>query len=139
MQGVIEGQRIRLSGQGSPGRGLGTNGDLYLEITFEPHHLYRADGRDIYLDLPVTPWEAGLGGRITVPTLGGKVDLKIPSGAQSGQKLRLRGKGLPGKPSGDLYVVLKIVTPKPKTASDRELYERMASEMPMNPRADMGV
>jgi curved DNA-binding protein len=138
-KGVIEGQRIRLSGQGSPGRGRGTSGDLYLEIIFEPHHLYRADGRDIYLDLPVTPWEAGLGGRITVPTLGGKVDLKIPSGAQSGQKLRLRGKGLPGKPSGDLYVVLKIVTPKPKTASDRELYEKMAREMPMNPRTDMGV
>lgn len=138
-KGVIEGQRIRLGGQGSPGMGGGPSGDLYLEITFEAHRLYHADGRDIYLDLPVTPWEAGLGTRITVPTLGGKVDVKIPSGAQSGQKLRLRGKGLPGTPPGDQYVVLKIVTPKPNTASQRELYERMAKEMPMNPRAAMGI
>ncbi|MEN8133459.1 MAG: DnaJ C-terminal domain-containing protein, partial [Pseudomonadota bacterium] len=85
------------------------------------------------------PWEAGLGESVTVPTLSGRVDLKIPSGAQSGQKLRLRGKGLPGKTPGDQYIVLKIVTPKPRTAADRELYERMAKEMPMNPRAAMGM
>jgi curved DNA-binding protein len=136
---VIEGQRIRLGGQGSPGVGGGPNGDLYLEIVFAPHRLFRADGRDIYLDLPITPWEAGLGSRITVPTLDGKVDVKVPAGAQSGQKLRLKGKGLPGNPPGDQYVVLKIVTPKPNSASDRELYERMAKEMPMNPRAAMGT
>lgn len=138
-KGVVEGQRIRLAGQGAPGRMGGAKGDLYLEISFQPHQLFRSDQRDIYLDLPITPWEAGLGESVTVPTLSGKVDLKIPSGAQSGQKLRLRGKGLPGKTAGDQYIVLKIVTPKPRTAADRELYQKMAKEMPMNPRAAMGI
>jgi len=138
-RGVIEGQQIRLSGQGSPGRGGGTRGDLYLEIAFEPHRLFSADGRDIILDLPITPWEAALGSNITVPTLGGKIDVKIRPGAQSGQKLRIKGRGLPGRTPGDQYITLKIVTPQARNAADREFYERMALKMPMNPRATMGV
>ena len=138
-KGVVEGQRIRLASQGAPGMGGGPTGDLYLEIAFQPHRLFRVDGRDIFLDLPITPWEAALGGTVTVPTLGGKVDLKIPPGSQSGQKLRLKGKGLPGKTPGDQYVMLKIVTPKPLTDADRALYEKMSQTMPMNPRAEIGV
>ena len=90
-KGIVEGKKIRLSGQGSPGTG-GRNGDLYLEIAFREHALFRAEGKDILLDLPITPWEAALGHTVTVPTLGGNVDLKVPPGAQSGQKLRLKGR-----------------------------------------------
>jgi curved DNA-binding protein len=138
-KGVIEGQRIRLPGQGALGMGGGRKGDLYLEIAFEPHRLFRPDKRDIYLDLPVTPWEAALGRTVTVPTLGGKVDLKIPVGSQTGQRLRLKGKGLPGKAPGDQYVVLKIMTPRPRSGADRALYEKMAQQMSFNPRAELGV
>jgi curved DNA-binding protein len=138
-KGVIEGQRIRLPGQGAPGMGGGPKGDLYLEIAFEPHRLFRPDQRDIYLDLPVTSWEAALGRTVTVPTLGGKVDLRIPAGSQTGQRLRLKGKGLPGKVPGDQYVVLKIMTPRPRSEADRALYEKMAQQMPFNPRAELGV
>lgn len=138
-KGVMDGQRIRLAGQGAPGIGGGRSGDLYLEIAFQPHHLFRVEKRDVYIELPITPWEAGLGRAVTVPTLAGNVELKIPPGSQSGQKLRLRSRGLPGKPPGDQFMVLKIVTPKPKTDADRAIYEKMAREMPMNPRVDMGV
>jgi curved DNA-binding protein len=137
--GVTQGKQIRLSGQGSPGMGGGGNGDLFLEVEFEPHRFFAAEGTDIYLDLPIAPWEAALGGQIAVPTLGGKVDLKIPAGARSGQRMRLKGRGLPGSPAGNQYVVLQIVTPKPDTDAQRELYERMAEEMPFNPRSALGV
>lgn len=113
--GIIQGQKIRLSGQGSVGMGGGPNGDLYLEIEFQPHRFYRAEGRDIYMTLPITPWEAALGSTMAVPTLGGKVEMKIQAGSQSGQKLRLKGRGFPGKPPGDHYIVLQIVTPKANT------------------------
>src|SRR5690625_1451085 len=138
-KGVTEGQRIRLAGQGSPGLGGGPAGDLYLEINFRPHPHFHADKRDIFLDLPITPWEAALGQTVTVPTLGGSVELRIPAGSQSGRKLRLKGRGLPGEPQGDQYVVLKMVTPAATTEAEREFYERMAQELPMNPRADLGV
>ncbi|HHB13139.1 MAG TPA: J domain-containing protein [Chromatiales bacterium] len=138
-KGITEGQRIRLAGQGGPGMGGGPAGDLYLEVKFRPHPVYRVDRRDLYLDLPITPWEAALGASVPVPTPGGVVEVKIPPGSQSGQKLRLKGKGLPGRQPGDLYAVLKIVTPEPKTDADRELYQRMARQMPMNPRAALGV
>lgn len=137
--GVTEGQQIRLSGQGGPGAGGGPQGDLFLEVEFEPHRHFTADGRDIYLSLPLTPWEAALGARVKVPTLGGHVDLTIPAGARSGQKLRLKGRGLPGKPAGDQYVVIQIVAPKPQNDRQRELYERMAQDMAFNPRAHLGV
>lgn len=89
-KGIRAGQHIRLSGQGSPGAGEGKAGDLYLEIEFRPHPLYRVDGRDLYLELPVSPWEAALGATVKVPTLGGIVELKIPEGSVSGRKMRLR-------------------------------------------------
>jgi curved DNA-binding protein len=136
-KGVKEGQRIRLAGQGGPGTRGGPGGDLYLEIHFKPHKLFRVEGSDIYLDLPVTPWEAALGQTVTVPTLAGKVDLKLPPNSQSGQKLRLKGRGLPGDPHGDQYAVLRIVTPEAKTAEAKNLYRKMEEIMPMNPRAHL--
>ncbi len=136
-RGVTEGQRIRLSGQGGPGIGGGANGDLYLEVEFEPHPLYRVEGRDIYIDLPVAPWEAALGATIKAPTPGGAVDLKIPPGSQTGRKLRLKGRGLPGTPPGDEYVVLRIVTPPADTEEARKLYREMADKFDFDPRAQM--
>lgn len=134
--GVKPGQQIRLSGQGSPGMGGGPQGDLYLEMNFEKHRLFDLDGNDIYLTLPLTPWEAALGTKITVPTLDGKVDLKIPENSQAGQKMRLKGKGISG---GDEYVILKIVIPPATTPAAKELYEKMAKEMPFNPRVNLGI
>jgi curved DNA-binding protein len=138
-KGVTEGQRIRLSGQGGPGIGGGPNGDLYLEVSFEPHPIFHAQKRDIHVNLPVAPWEAALGATVPVPTLGGKVELRVPPGSQTGTKLRLRGRGLPGSPAGDQYVVLEIVVPKAQTPAARELYEKMEREMAFNPRAQLGV
>ena len=138
-KGVKAGQRIRLAGQGAPGFGDGKSGDLYLEIEFNKHRYFHAQGHNILLDLPVTPWEAALGGNISVPTLGGKVELKIPAGSQTGSKLRLKGRGLPGAVAGDQYVVLKIVTPSAQTEAAKAIYEQMAKTMPFNPRAKMGV
>jgi curved DNA-binding protein len=138
-KGVTEGQRIRLTGQGSPGTAGGSTGDLYLEVGFEPHAFFSAEGRDILLDLPVTPWEVALGATVQVPTLGGPVDLKIPAGSQSGNKLRLRKRGLPGNPAGDQIVTLRLETPIADTDEKRALYERMREELPMNPRSKLGV
>ncbi len=138
-RGMKSGQQIRLTGQGAPGMGGGGAGDLYLEIDFQPHPLYRADGRDIYLELPVTPWEAALGAGISVPTLGGRVDLKIPAGSQSGRRLRLKGRGLPGTPPGDQYVLLRIETPPADDETAREFYRRMAEAMPFDPRKPRGI
>ena len=137
--GVRDGQQIRLSGQGQPGPGGGPAGDLYLEVHLRPHRLFELDGRDVYLDLPVAPWEAALGERVQVPTLGGAVSMNIPAGAQSGQKLRLKGRGLPGSHPGDQYVIIQIRVPRPENDSQAELYRRMAREMPFNPRQSLGV
>lgn len=137
--GVKEGQQIRLAGQGAPGMGDAGAGDLYLEILFAPHPIYQADGRDIYVNFPIAPWEAALGAKVAVPTLGGKVEMSIPAGARSGQKLRLKGRGLPGEPPGDQYLILQIQTPKAATAAQREAYEKLAREAPFNPRAHLGV
>ena len=135
--GVTEGQQIRLSGQGGPGVGQGGSGDLYLEIALRPHPLFRAEGRDIHLELPVAPWEAALGASVEVPTLGGEVETRIPAGARSGQQLRLKGRGLPGSPPGDQYLHLRVVVPQPRTDADRELYERMREQMDFDPRAGL--
>ena len=135
--GVNEGQQIRLAGQGSPGIGGGPSGDLYLEISIRPHPLYKLEGRDVTLELPVAPWEAALGEHVSVPTLGGPVDMKLPVGARAGQKLRLRGRGLPGPTPGDQYVSLKIVLP-PDSPSAREFFERMKQDLPFDPRAGLG-
>lgn len=136
-KGVTEGQQIRLGGQGGPGIGDGAAGDLYATVRWEPHPLFEAEGRDIHLTLPVAPWEAALGAKIAVPTLGGKVDLTIPKGADGGQRLRLRGRGLPGKPPGDQYVTLRIALPKAETPEARALYERMRDELGFDPRVRM--
>ena len=136
-KGVREGQHIRLKGKGSPGIGGGPAGDLFLEVAFAPHPTYRIDGRDIYVDLPVTPWEASLGGKVTMPTPGGEVGITIPENARTGQKLRLKGRGLPGKLAGDLYAVLKIVNPPTTTQAGQALYEQMAKEMSFDPRKSM--
>ena len=137
--GVKSGQQIRLSGQGAAGHGGGQQGDLYLEVEIAKNSLYDLMGNDIYLTLPIAPWEAALGATVSVPTLAGKVELKIPPASQGGQKMRLKGRGMPGQPAGDQYVILKIIIPHPTTAAAKELYEKMAHEMPFNPRDKMGV
>jgi curved DNA-binding protein len=126
--GVREGQQIRLAGQGAMG------GDLYLEVNIAPHRLFQVEGRDVSLGVPITPWEAALGAKITAPTLGGDITATIPAGAQPGQKLRLKGRGLPGKPAGDQFLVLKIVAPRADTDEARKLYEEMAEKLAFNPR-----
>ena len=136
--GVTDGQLIRLAGQGEPGPGGGRAGDLYLELHVRPHRFYQLDGRDVTLTLPIAPWEAALGATVTVPTLGGAVDMQVPPGAQSGQKLRLRGRGVPGQPPGDAYVQLKIVLPPANSPEARALYEDMRAKLPgFDPRADL--
>jgi curved DNA-binding protein len=137
-KGVKEGQRIRLAGQGAPGMSGGQRGDLFLEISFRPHPLFRVDGRDIFLDLPITPWEAALGATLKVPTPSGKVDLKIPAGTGSGRKLRLKGRGIPGKTAGDLFVIPQITVPPADNDAARELYRKMEQELSYNPRKRLG-
>ena len=138
-KGVKQGQRIRLSGQGSPGMGEGKSGDLYLEIDFNPHSFYKVEGRDVYLELPITPWEAALGASIKVPTPAGSVDMKIPAGTTTGRKLRLKGRGIPGKQAGDLYVVPQITLPPADSDAAKELYRKMEQELAYNPRSKLGV
>lgn len=133
--GVTHGQKIRLSGQGGAGQGGGSSGDLYLEVSIKPHPLYKAHSRDILLELPLAPWEAALGCKVEAPTLGGPVTLNIPANARNGQKLRLRGRGLPGNPPGDQLVTLRIVNPPADTEAARELFQRMERELPFDPRA----
>jgi curved DNA-binding protein len=138
-KGVKQGQNIRLSGQGSPGLGEGSAGDLYLEIEFRPHSIYSVTGHDVYLDLPVAPWEAALGATVKVPTPDGLVDLKIPRGTKSGSKLRLKKRGIPGRPPGDLYVVPQITLPPADSDVARELFLKMEQELAYNPRSELGV
>ena len=135
-KGITEGQRIRLGGQGGAGAGGRPAGDLYLTVTYAAHPLFRAEGRDVHLKLPVAPWEAALGTTVAVPTLGGKVDLKIPRGSRSGRSLRLKARGLPGRPNGDQYVTLEIVTPPADTPEAESLYRKMAESMRFDPRPD---
>jgi curved DNA-binding protein len=135
--GVTEGQTLRLAGQGEQAHGNGRPGDLYLTVHIKPHRLLEVDGRDVTLNLPVAPWEAALGATLTVPTLGGPVDLRIPAQSQSGSRLRLRGRGLKGEPPGDQYVVLKVVLPPADMPGARELYEKMRTELAFDPRADL--
>lgn len=138
-KGVRQGQHIRLAGQGSPGMGKGQPGDLYLEVAFAPDPLFKVEGKDVYLDLPVTPWEAALGGSVKAPTPEGAVMLKIPPGSTKGRTMRLKGKGIPGSPPGDMHAVLKIETPPADTDKAKEFYQQMERELPFNPRAGMGV
>lgn len=132
--GVSAGQKIRLAGQGKAGMG-GQDGDLYLEIQIAAHAFFRVENKDLILDLPLAPWEAALGTKITVPTFAGKISLTIPAGARSGQKMRLKGRGLPGKPAaGDQFVVLQIQTPPANSDSQKVLYRKMADSFDFNPR-----
>lgn len=135
--GMKEGQHLRLRGQGGAGIGGGPNGDLLIEIQLAPHPLYHVEGSNLTLQLPVAPWEAALGASVRVPTLEGQVKLKIPAGSQAGKKLRVKGKGLPGEPPGDLIVQLKIVMPEQQTERSRELFEQLAEEVPFDPRAHL--
>jgi DnaJ-class molecular chaperone len=134
--GVREGSAIRLAGQGEAGTGGSAPGDLYLHVTIDPHSLFKLLGDDIQMDLPVTPWEAMLGAKVNVPTLGKQVEMKIPPGSQAGQRLRLRRQGLNKRDGerGDEYVKLKIVVPPSPTAREKELFERLAAESIFNPR-----
>ena len=138
-RGIKPGQSIRLAGQGSPGLGGGPKGDLYLEVEFKPHRHFRLDGKDLFLALPLTPWEAALGTKIQIPTPTGKVDLKIPEASQSGRKLRLKERGLPGSPPGDLYVELSIHTPPAHDGAAKVAYEKLAEAAPFNPRRHLEV
>ena len=137
-KGVREGQHIRLKGQGAPGLNGGPPGDLYLEVSFRPDARFRVEERDVYVDLPVAPWEAALGAKVTVPLPAGAVEMKIPAGSQCGRKLRLKGKGLPGSTPGDLYVVLKVMLPPADTAEAKRFYEDMQRRFAtFDPRAGM--
>lgn len=129
-KGVREGQHLRLSGQGAAGMGGGPAGDLYLEIAFNPHPRFRVDGRDLHVDLPVAPWEAALGASIAAPTPEGEVQMTIPPGSRQGRKLRLRGRGLPGKPAGDLYVVITLTLPSADLPGGQEAYNTFAKAFP---------
>jgi curved DNA-binding protein len=135
--GMTEGRQIRLAGKGDPGPGNAPDGDLYLEIHLQPHRLFEVDGRDVHLTLPIAPWEAALGAKIPVPTLAGRVELNVPAGAASGQRLRLKGRGLPGKPDGDQYVLLKVVVPKAVTDEQKKSFERQRELFDFDPRAGM--
>jgi curved DNA-binding protein len=137
-KGIREGQHLRLAGQGAPGHGDAPAGDLYLEIAFRAHPHFRVDARDVYLDLPVSPWEAALGASVAAPTPDGSVQLTIPAGSSSGRKLRLKGKGLPGTPPGDLYAVLSIAVPPADTSAAKDAYDALANALPdFNPRRSL--
>jgi curved DNA-binding protein len=125
--GVADGQALRIGGAGRQ--------SLLLRVKIQPHALFSLQGKDVTVELPLAPWEAALGAKVTVPTLGGSVELTIPAGAQSGQKLRLRGRGLPGSPAGDQFVILKMVTPGAASAEAKAAYERMKRDLNFNPRA----
>src|SRR6202162_2598609 len=137
-KGILPGQTIRLAGQGAA-TGSSPAGDLYIEVDFQPHPLYRPDGRDLYLDLPLAPWEAALGASVKTPTPAGTVDLKIPAGSRAGKKLRLKGRGIPAATPGDLYVALEIALPPASDEKAKAAYRALADAVPFNPRAHLGA
>lgn len=133
--GVVDGQRIRLKGQGVPGQGDAPAGDLYLHIRLVPHPIFDVEGHNLVVTVPIAPWEAALGAKVTVPTLDGKINLTIAAGSQSGQKLRVKGKGLVGKPGrGDLYAVLNVVMPDSTNPETDELWQALAKKAAFDPR-----
>jgi curved DNA-binding protein len=135
-KGATDGQRLRVPGKGGPGHGGAPDGDLYVDIRLRPHDLFRVSGHDLYLEVPVAPWEAALGAEVQVPTLNGRITVKVPSGSRAGQKLRVRGKGLPkpGGSEGDLYAVLQVVTPSVLSEREKELYRELQQVSSFNPR-----
>ncbi|MCP5138707.1 MAG: DnaJ domain-containing protein [Chromatiales bacterium] len=139
-RGVRPGQHIRLAGQGASGIGDGKRGDLYLEIGFRQHPLYRIRDLDVYLDLPLAPWEAALGATLKLPTPDGTVELKVPPGTPAGRKLRLKGRGIPANPPGDFYAVAQIALPPASDPAARAIYQKMSEHFSSyNPRASLGV
>lgn len=135
--GKRDGQLLRVPGQGGPGIAGGAPGDLLLRIRIRPNRRFRVDGADLYVELPVSPWEAALGAEVPVPTLDGTAKVKVPAGTSSGRKLRLRGQGLPangGRPAGDLYATVSIRVPKRLTKRERELFGELASASKFDPR-----
>jgi curved DNA-binding protein len=138
-KGVSDGERLRVPGQGGPGLGDGKPGDLYLDIRLERHPLFQVAGHDLYLELPLAPWEAVLGAQIEVPSLDGPLTLSVRPGARGGQKLRLAGKGLPRREdgAGDLYCVLQIVTPTVISEKEKELFRELAATSSFDPRAHL--
>jgi len=138
-KGAADGQRLRLAAMGGRGFGGGSAGDLYVTVELLPHRLYRADGHDLHLELPLAPWEAALGATVEVPTPGGVVQLKVPGNTSGGQKLRLAGRGLPhphGK-AGDLYATVRIVNPPDPSPRARELFQELATAGQFEPRAEL--
>jgi curved DNA-binding protein len=133
-KGIKEHQKIRLAGQG--GKGYRVNGDLMLEVNFNKHPHFTVNAKDISLNFPIAPWEAALGTTLSIPTLGGSVEMKLPANTRGGKKLRLKGRGLPGKDAGDQYVILQIVTPAADTDKIKSLYEQLKQESKFNPRAE---
>jgi len=135
-KGVTDGQRLRLRGKGGKGLNGGRDGDLLLLLTLLPHPVFRVTGRDLYLDLPLAPWEAALGASVDVPTLAGTVRLKVPAGSRAGQQLRLAGRGLPAPhgSDGNLYAVIQIVVPEHLTERERALFKELAENSDFNPR-----
>jgi curved DNA-binding protein len=135
--GVTDGERIRLKGQGAPGNGGGPNGDLFLTIRMAPHPLFDVEGHDLIITVPLAPWEAALGTKVAVPTLDGKINLTIRPDSQSGQRLRVPGKGLANKHGerGNLYAQLKVVMPTASDESTRELWAKLSEKAAFNPRA----
>ena len=137
-KGIKAGQNLRLVGQGGPGMGAGDSGDLYLEIDFHPNPIYRVDGKDVYLDLPLAPWEAALGTAVNIPTpAGSTLELTIPAGTATGRKMRLKGKGIPSKEPGDLYVVPSIVLPGAETDLQKEAYQALEKAFDFKPRTHL--
>jgi len=136
--GVKPGGKIRLAGQGAPGPGGGPAGDLYLKVDVAPHPKLRLEGQHLHATVPIAPWEAALGGQATVPTLNGSLTVKIPPGTSSGRRIRLRGKGFPGRKgdaAGDLFAELKIVVPEELSDRERELYQELKEASDFDPRA----
>lgn len=129
-KGIRAGQHLRLAGQGAPGSRGAPAGDLYLEIEFNPHPRFRVDGRDVYFDLPLAPWEAALGAGVSAPTVEGTVQLTVPPGSVAGRKLRLKGKGIPSQPPGDLYAVLTIALPPADSPGAKDAYAALARAFP---------
>ncbi|AQU65243.1 DnaJ C-terminal domain-containing protein [Streptomyces niveus] len=135
-RGVTDGQRIRLAGQGGRGGGDAPAGDLYLRVRLAPHDIFRVRGRDLSVQLPLTPWEAALGATLPVPTPQGTAKVTVPAGSSSGRRLRLRGQGLPNPrgPDGDLYAELRITVPPHPTDRERDLFEQLAGASDFDPR-----
>jgi curved DNA-binding protein len=138
-KGIREGQLIRLAGQGSALRGERNAGDLLLEVSFRPHPWLHPEGRDLHTTIPVAPWEAALGAVVPLEMPAGTLNVRIPPGTEPGRQLRVRGKGLPSDPPGDLYFGIEIRTPPAGTPKARELYEALRAAAPFDPREDWGA